>query len=301
MSRKMKVALVSDRDSLVVDYDMPLITDAFKDTDVQAEIQFWDNSNIDWSQYDLVILRSPWTYMEKIQSFVEFCQLIERDSILLNPLSAIKWNSDKNYLKQLESQGVPIVPTEIIYSTDQVNTTLITIKNSGWDAKEVVIKPTIGAYSSGVVRLPIDQIDNINRHVDYLLGLKKGVIIQPYLNTIEEHGETNMIYFNNIYSHAIKKEALLSNLGVTKTPDMDLRSPKVASDEEKALAHKILNLVGSNLELSQPLLYARLDFIEDKDSRPLLLELEITEPSLSLPLFPRSTKTLVQSIIERIL
>ncbi|MFM2607274.1 hypothetical protein AAFX30_06535 [Vibrio chagasii] len=299
MNAKKKVALISDSDSLSVDYDMPLITDAFKNTDVQADVVFWDESNPDCSMYDVVVLRSPWTYMEKIQPFIEFCQNIEKNSVLLNPLSVIEWNSDKSYLKQLEAQGIPIIPTEIIYSETEIHHALNRIQNSDWDVKEIVIKPTIGAYSFGVVRLSAEDIDKIRKHVTYLLELDKGVIIQPYLHTIEEHGETNMIYFNNTYSHAIKKEALLSQHGETKTPDMEYRKIKDASDEEKALAIRILSLAQSNLGLNEPLLYARLDFIEDKNGQPLLLELEITEPSLSLPLAPECTDMLVQSIINR--
>ncbi|MEZ8853831.1 RimK family alpha-L-glutamate ligase [Vibrio cyclitrophicus] len=299
MNAKKKVALISDSDSLSVDYDMPLITDAFKNTDVQADVVFWDESNPDWSMYDAVVLRSPWTYMEKIQPFIEFCQNIEKNSVLLNPVSVIEWNSNKNYLKQLEAQGIPIVPTEIIYSVTEIHHALDRIQKCDWDVKEVVIKPTIGAYSFGVVRLSVKDIDKIRKHVTYLLELDKGVIVQPYLHTIEEHGETNMIYFNNTYSHAIKKEALLSQHGETKTPDMEYRKIKEASDEEKALAIRILNLVQSSLGLNEPLLYARLDFIEDKNGQPLLLELEITEPSLSLPLTPKCTHMFVQSIINR--
>lgn len=299
MLKTKKVALVSDSDSLSVDYDMPLIIDAFKRTNVEADVIFWDNANPDWSLYDVVVLRSPWTYMEKIEPFIEFCEKVEQSSVLLNPLSVVVWNSDKSYLKLLEQKGIPIVPTEIIYSETEIQTALASLHESEWEINEVVIKPTIGAYSFGVIRLSIGDLDKITQHVRYLLQLGKGVIFQPYLNTIERHGETNMIYFCNKYSHAIKKEPLLAKRGETKTPDMEFRTLKEANIEEKALAKRVLGLVQSNLELSKPLLYARLDFIEDKSGMPLLLELEITEPSLSLPLTPKSVDFFVQSIIER--
>lgn len=300
MHKTKKVALISDSDSLSVDYDMPLIIDAFKRTNVEADVIFWDStSSPDWSTYDAVVLRSPWTYMDKIKPFIEFCHQVEQRSVLLNPLSVIEWNSDKSYLKLLEKQGVPIVPTEILYSEKEIQAALARIKESEWEINEVVIKPTVGAYSFGVVRLSIDDSDKITQHVRYLLQLDKGVIFQPYLNTIEKHGETNMIYFGNTYSHAIKKEPLLAERGETKTPDMEFRTLKDANSEEKALAKRILGLVQSNLELSKPLLYARLDFIEDKKGMPLLLELEITEPSLSLPLTPKSVDFFVRAIIER--
>lgn len=299
MHKTKKVALISDSDSLSVDYDMPLIIDAFKRTNVEADVIFWDSTSPDWSMYDAVVLRSPWTYMDKIKPFIEFCHQVEQRSVLLNPLSVIEWNSDKSYLKLLEKQGVSIVPTEILYSETEIQAALARIKESEWEINEVVIKPTVGAYSFGVVRLSIDDSDKITQHVRYLLQLDKGVIFQPYLNTIEKHGETNMIYFGNTYSHAIKKEPLLAERGETKTPDMEFRTLKDANSEEKALAKRILGLVQSNLELSKPLLYARLDFIEDKNGMPLLLELEITEPSLSLPLTPKSVDFFVKAIIER--
>lgn len=298
MLKTKKVALVSDSDSLSVDYDMPLIIDAFKRTHVEADVIFWDNAHPDWSMYDVVVLRSPWTYMEKVKPFIEFCQKVEQSSVLLNPLSVIEWNSDKSYLKLLEKQGVPIVPTEIIYSETEIQAALASLQDSEWEINEVVIKPTVGAYSFGVVRLSIDNSEKITQHVRYLLQLEKGVIFQPYLNTIEKHGETNMIYFDNTYSHAIKKEPLLAERGNQK-PDMEFRTLKDANSEEKALAKRILDIVQSNLELSKPLLYARLDFIEDKNGMPLLLELEITEPSLSLPLTPKSVDFFVRSIIDR--
>ena len=42
-------------------------------------------------------------------------------SNLFNPLSIIKWNIDKHYLKDLESLGVPIAPSVFVEKGEKAN------------------------------------------------------------------------------------------------------------------------------------------------------------------------------------
>ena len=45
-----------------------------------------------------------------------------------------------------------------------------------------------------------------------------------------------------------------------------------------------------------PPLYARIDLVHDDDGRPVLLELELTEPSLFLPQAPEAAATLARAV-----
>ncbi|MGB0496505.1 MAG: hypothetical protein ACPGJI_09115, partial [Kangiellaceae bacterium] len=72
----------------------------------------WRAENIDWDQYDAVIIRSPWDYQEDADAFMKVLTDIEQSkAILLNGIDLVKWNINKKYLAELHEKGVPIVPT----------------------------------------------------------------------------------------------------------------------------------------------------------------------------------------------
>ena len=54
--------------------------------------------------------------------------------------------------------------------------------------------------------------------------------------------------------------------------------------EPRAVALAALETAAAHLHLDRPLLYERVDLIRDWNGDPRVLELEIAEPSLSLPL-----------------
>jgi hypothetical protein len=104
------------------------------------------------------------------------------------------------------------------------------------------------------------------------------VLLQPYLDRVDDNGETALIYFDGVFSHAIRKGPLLrrgegSTRALFATEHIAARRP---SDAERALAQRTL----AAIPFSSPLLYARVDLIEDADGSPCVLELELTEPSL---------------------
>ena len=71
----------------------------------------WDQPAV-WSRYDLVVIRTTWDYHERPIQFLEVLAEIEGSGTRLhNTLSLVRWNLDKRYLRDLESKGVPIVPT----------------------------------------------------------------------------------------------------------------------------------------------------------------------------------------------
>ena len=71
----------------------------------------WDDATVSWSRFDAALLRSPWDYTERLPEFLHWCVCVERDTHLLNPLQVVRWNTDKHYLAELQTAGVPIVPT----------------------------------------------------------------------------------------------------------------------------------------------------------------------------------------------
>src|SRR5690606_15560254 len=122
------------------------------------------------------------------------------------------------------------------------------------------------------------DIDAISAHVERLLRAGRSVLLQPYLDRVDDAGETALIHFDGAFSHAIRKGPLLrKDAGPTAelyAPEqIDAREPGA---DERALATKVL----AALPFAGMPAYARVDLIRAGDGSPLLLELELTEPSL---------------------
>lgn len=276
-----RIALVSALNSLSGDHDMTPLLKACAGERLDAEIRFWDDPLVDWSAYDAVILRSPWDYHERLGAFLEWCETISKNGVLHNPLSAVRWSLDKHYLADLASLGVPVVPTWYLYDSDTQDTLGIFLEANP-EVFDFVIKPAIGCYSKGVKRFNRMQVEEAGNHIASLLARDGPVILQPYLKTVDHDGETNLIYFDGRFSHAIRKGALLNQNGIVNVPTNDFRSRCDSSPDERAVAEAALEATAAALWLDRPLLYARIDLIRDDQGQPRLLELEIAEPSLSL-------------------
>ena len=219
----------------------------------------WDDPTIDWSAYDLVVIRSTWDYPDKVDAFLDWTRSVPR---LLNDADVVAWNHDKRYLAALHAAGVPTVPTRWGPCD---------LPDGRW-----VVKPRIGAGARGISVVPGDTtIDG-----DHLA--------QPYLDGIDERGETAIVYLGNDFSHAARKEA---RLGVDKVAE--LVSPCTATTAEHELAEQVLDTIPFD---RGELLYARVDLVPGPDGDPVLLELELIEPSLFVDLDPGATDRLLRAI-----
>ena len=63
----------------------------------ECEFIPWDQSNIDWNNFDLAIIRSTWDYQDRIQEFLDVLENINSSNCILeNSLELVKWNIDKS-------------------------------------------------------------------------------------------------------------------------------------------------------------------------------------------------------------
>ena len=74
----------------------------------RREAAVWDDPDVDWLAYELVIVRSTWDYPRRRDAFVAWAERLPR---VLNPAAVLRWNTDKRYLADLAAAGVPTVPT----------------------------------------------------------------------------------------------------------------------------------------------------------------------------------------------
>lgn len=274
------IALVSVAAARPLDEDLAPLHDALREAGAEVAIVDWDDAQVDWSQFDLALLRSPWDYAERLPQFLSWAERTAAATLLINPLDVLRWNVDKHYLADLARNGVAIVPSTFVepdqLAQNALDAFLAELDRSG--ITEYVIKPCVGAGSRDAQRHARANSDFALAHLKRMLDAGRSALLQPYLGRIDEHGETALIYFDGQYSHAIRKGPLL-RLGDGPTEalfaaeEITARTP---SADERALAATVL----AAMPFKQPLLYARVDLIHDDAGAPRLLELELAEPSL---------------------
>ncbi|WP_268800499.1 ATP-grasp domain-containing protein [Pseudomonas huanghezhanensis] len=295
------LALVTDEASLPIDYDMPLLLDACQAIGFRAEVCIWENPDIDWSRFDAVLLRSPWNCIEQLPEFLAWCERVAADTHLFNPVSVARWGLDKLYLADIAARGVPIIPSQFVEPGVDPALALKAFLAAYPETSEIVVKPTVGSYSRGVQRYTRPREAEAAEHIAQLLGKGCHVILQPYIDSIDRDGETDLIYFDNVYSHAIRKSAMLMPDGTVNVPTLEFRKARTADEEERAVALAALNAAASHLGLEKPLLYGRVDLIRDVHGNPMVMEMEICEPSLNLPFGEGSALRFAQALKERLL
>lgn len=240
------IALVTDAASRFDDYDMAPLLAACQQLDLAVEVCNWDAPHTDWSRFTGVVVRSPWSYTTRLPDFLAWCTRVTEVTELLNPLNVIEWTLDKLYLRDLVQHGIRTVPTRFIVQTNCVDERRRLVDeavNAYCDASAIVVKPSVGAYSRGVRRFPTRDVGNIQQYVASLSAIGQHALVQPYLDAIDDQGETNLIFFNGKFSHAIRKAPLLRQ-DAAGEPTQDVRSAVGPSAEEVALAAAALGAAG---------------------------------------------------------
>ena len=292
-----RIALVTARAARGTDYDMALLLDALRSTGADVHEVDWDDDAIDWSQFDLALLRSTWDYFERLPEFLDWAARVAERTRLANPLAVLRWNTDKHYLAELARAGVPVVPSTFLEPDDDVAAMLDVVLNAHPDAHDFVVKPAVGAGSRDAQRHARDDCRDMIAHVRRLLDARRSVLLQPYLDRVDEHGETALLFFDGVFSHAIRKGPLLKR-GEGATTGLYAKetiTPRTPSPDELEVAQRAL----AAIPLAGPLLYARVDLIHDDDGSPRLLELELVEPSVFVAHAEGAAERFVRAILQR--
>jgi glutathione synthase/RimK-type ligase-like ATP-grasp enzyme len=282
------IAFVSAASFRDLDDDLPLLLDAAAQRGIEAEIAIWDDPAVDWSAYDSVIVRSCWDYINRRDEFLAWTASVPN---LHNSHDVISWNTDKIYLRQLEAAGVPIIETRWdIASGDDIG-----------EHDEWVVKPTVSAGSRDTARWT--SRDDVYAHSAELVAAGRTSMTQPYIASVDDEGETAMLFFGGTFSHAIRKGAILAKgEGVRQDRDGRGENPlaREPSDAQHAIAAQALAATDEILGRSAGLMYARVDLVTAADGSPLVIELELTEPSLFLPWSNGGAERLVDAIAKNL-
>ena len=292
------IALISAAVARGLDEDLAPLRAALEQRGHRVEVADWDDAGVDWARYALGVLRSTWDYSTRLGEFIAWLERAGALTRLCNPPALVRWNVDKHYLADLGGAGIPIVPSTFAEpavagranpsADDTLRRFLL-----GLETAELVVKPAVGAGSRDAQRYGCEETGAIRDHMERLLRARRSVLLQPYLERVDEQGETALIHFEGRYSHAIRKGPLLRRgLAPTRAlfaaEQISGREPQPA---ERALAERVLAAIPGGHPL-----YARVDLIAAADGTPRLLELELAEPSLFFAHSPDGAGALAEAI-----
>lgn len=257
--------------------DRPLVA-ALAQRGITAEPVVWDAPGVDWAAYDLVIVRSTWDYSPRRDEFVAWAESVPR---LLNSADVIRWNTDKRYLMVLEQAGVPVIPTIWLDPERHLSKRAIHTRMPAFG--DFVVKPVVSAGAKNTGRYqPVSAQSRAKAiaHAVRLLDDGRWVMIQPYVTSVDTAGETCLIFIDGELTHAVRKNALLtgpaedtSELYAEEEKEAFEATPAQIDVAERALA---VAREATGAEFT----YARVDLVSGDDGVPMVIELELTEPSL---------------------
>ncbi|MER5756562.1 hypothetical protein [Streptomyces sp. NPDC002088] len=269
------------------DSDLPGLVRALRETGAEPVAAPWDDPGVDWSGFDLVVIRSTWDYSWRAAEFAAWVRECAAATRLLNPAEVIRWNTDKRYIGDLAAAGVPVVPTSYLAPGDPAGLP---------DDHEYVVKPTSGAGARFAARYTPDERETALRHLTRMHDEGLTAMVQPYVTGIDVTGERALQYFGGRFLHASRKRAVLSpgtayDADKVAHPDLEPWTPTPA---ELSVAEHALSAVPDAPEL----LYARVDLVDGEDGQPRVMELELVEPNLFLFLHPGSVDAVAEAILK---
>jgi len=277
-----RVALATSASWPELDEDGPAMIAALDEIGVAATAEIWGAPGLDWSVFDLVVIRATWDYAVRREEFLAWTKRVPR---LANPHGVIAWNTDKTYLRDLAAVGVATIPTRWCRPGAAIEL----------PREEIVVKPSVGAGGRGSGRYGPGDRAAAASHVERLLAEGRTVMVQPYYGSVESAGERGLVYLGDRYSHTIAKPALLSRRGpyTGGAPRPAAVRPAEPTPRQRACAEAALAAIPDG---RGNLLYARVDLVPDTRGNPVVIELELTEPRLYLGYKPGSPATFAAAV-----
>lgn len=303
-TRLAKIALVTYAAAPDLTPDDRLLRDALESLGAAAEPVAWDGPHVDWTGYDLVLLRSPWDYFLRPDEFSHWVEdLAARGVNLVNQPAVIRWNSDKRYLLELERHGIPTIPTTLVADEEAGGSLETLLRSRGWD--DAVVKPAIsgGAHDTWRTSLATARADQAAFEEVRARAASGGVLVQPFVEEVVRDGEWSLLFFDGVYSHAAIKRARGGDFRVQQAHG-GVYAAATPPDVCIAQAARVVaaGAACAGVEAGD-LAYARVDgVIRDVDGMPtlLLMELECIEPRLFFLQAPAAAGRMASSIMRRL-
>ena len=201
------IALVTTESARGYDRDLGILSRALDASGVKWNIVNWDDPQVQWSDYSIAVLRSPWDYHERIAEFSAWLKVVATQTRLLNTLAIVEWNLDKRYLRELMTADIAVMETVFVESEAELS--------DGVFSRDVIVKPAISAGSNNTARYKNDAA-GATEHARRLLNNGIAVLAQPYQSAIDEYGETGLVYLAaSSVTRSARRQFLLTKIKTT--------------------------------------------------------------------------------------
>jgi glutathione synthase/RimK-type ligase-like ATP-grasp enzyme len=257
-----------------------------------AAYRSWDDPGVDWEAYDRVVIRSTWDYTQRIGEFLAWCGRVGSRRLRNRP-ELIAFNADKRYLERFAAASVPTIylapgdPTPALEG-------------------EVVVKPNVSSGARDTGRFGPRTHHVAVMLIERIQASGRVALVQPYIESLDKHGETALVYIGGELSHVVNKRAILrpNEIAPTSAAMLGVATAMLASNlvtvatatvAERTVADYVLREISANFGTP---LYARIDLVRTDDGAPLLLELELIEPNLYLKRSPGAAARLACCVRE---
>lgn len=284
------IALVTYEALLDLTPSEQLLREKLSDYQIKSSAVSWHDTAVDWSQFDAVIIRSPWDYHKHPIAFRQWLNdLLARGIVVYNPIPTLLWNMEKTYLRELSEQDVKIIPT---VWANQALDIASTMQAQGWE--EGLLKPVFGAGSDGIYIIDPNAIEEAQKTLSDMLTLGE-VMIQPIVKEVRK-GELSIVFFDHQYSHTLRKtpqgDAVLLDPEEPSAIQLD-EAPQFAIDTALTILEKAQVMMQTD-----HFLYARVDGVI-VNNEFLLMELELLEPHLFLDLAGQMSAEMFAKAIQK--
>lgn len=276
-------------DTNTIDEDK-LLSEILTELGISHEIQAWSDPKVDWSSYSHLLIKSTWDYFDFYPDFLAWIEKIKALGIpVLNDLDLVRWNSSKDYLLEIESQGFPTIAGVILEKGSQP--TLENIKKK-LSSDTIVVKPLVSGGAKNTLKIPVSEWSNFEEKITELVQ-EEAFLAQPYVNEVAEVGEYSLIFFNQQFSHAVLKTPAKSDFRVQHYFGGTIQEihPEAHLLES---CQKLIDAFGKGT------LYGRVDGVQI-DGVFHLMELELIEPYLFLGLSDQAIPNYREALKRRLM
>jgi len=278
------VTYVNDPSDPDVDLDKDIFLDALSSRGIDGAPEVWNDPLVDWSAFDLAIVRSTWDYARQRDRFLTWAKSVAALTGLVNPYEVLAENTDKKYLGRISAAGVPVIPTLFLDGPGDLGPGFRDAE-AGW-----VVKPTVDAGARGASRHP--ERKGVEERVRaHFARSTVPLMLQPYLPEVDSAGEIAVICCRGVPTHAVIKKPALSEGG-----HGDFAGKAEITASLRVFVERVLALPAARGTYAD-LLYARVDVVP-RDGGYLLMELEATEPYLFLPSCEKSAAVFAGAVAE---
>jgi glutathione synthase/RimK-type ligase-like ATP-grasp enzyme len=278
----MKLRIATCRPLPEPDPDEDLLIAALAAAGIEATMDDWKTA-ASWQDAVPTVVRSTWDYIHHLDAFRGWVMRTAAAGSLWNPADVLLANLDKRYLLELSARGVPVVPTLLLERGRPADVAALAGEQR-WE--KVVIKPAVGAGSFETHRAVAQDPEAVA--ICSRLLVDRDVLVQPYLASVDGYGERALVWIDGEFTHAVRK------------------SPRFAADSEQV--SEALPITAAERAVGEAalapvrnrLLYARVDVAPGPTGDPVVMELELVEPSLFLLQSPTALERLVAGIVRRL-